>query len=99
MRDLENIVIGDKAFRILLFLSGVPKTETDVPEIHDTKSTAVDVADIVVHSCDSQLQSESTVYKNLQELWDLGFVGYGIPDGRRNTYYITQMGKEYLSLC
>lgn len=96
MCDFENVVVGDRAFRILMFLAG----ESGVGgEVFDNKASALTVADIAVMSLDERLMIESTVYKNLQVLLAYDFVKQGIPNDRRNTYYISKEGKEYLESC
>lgn len=39
---------------------------------------------------------EITVYKHLKKFLDEGFVEYGLKDGKACTYYITDMGRNYL---
>ena len=96
MDDFEDVIIGDRAFRILMFLSGASDGSS---EVFDSRASALTVADIAVLSLDDKLMIESTVYKNLQVLLGYGFVKYGIPNGRRDTYYISKKGKAYLESC
>ncbi len=39
---------------------------------------------------------DNTIYKQLQQFINSGYVACGVKDGHANTYYITESGKEYL---
>ena len=38
---------------------------------------------------------EATVYKKMAEFARLGYLATGWPDGKANTYYITEKGKKF----
>lgn len=40
---------------------------------------------------------DNTVYKQLKQFIDSGYVAIGVKDGHANTYYITTSGKEILA--
>lgn len=84
--------MSERAFLILLFLGGYEEDS----KVFDSKLKSITVGDITVESCEPLLYSESTVYKCLRILVSYGFVGYGIPQGRSLTYYITKTGRKYV---
>lgn len=58
--------------------------------------TAVSVTELVISTAiDVDLGSESTIYKNLVKLMNLGFVRTGISRGKQFTYYITEKGEAF----
>lgn len=84
--------MNERAFIILCVLAEPP----DHSSAATSPLTAKTVPDITVCSEDPLLYSESTVYKNLQELIDYGYVSYGVTRDRYYTYYITKAGLEFL---
>lgn len=53
--------------------------------------TVKDIADIEQLGC-----MDNTIYKQLKQFIDAGYVAVGVKDGHANTYYITESGKEFL---
>lgn len=53
--------------------------------------TIKDIADAEQLGC-----MDNTIYKQLKQFIDTGYVAVGFKDGHANTYYITELGKEYL---
>lgn len=53
--------------------------------------TIKDIADAEKLGC-----MENTIYKQLKQFIDAGYVAAGVKDGHANTYYITETGKEFL---
>lgn len=40
----------------------------------------------------------TTLRKNVNELTEVGYVNFGLPDARSKSYYITRNGMQYLEL-
>ncbi len=53
--------------------------------------TIKDIADTEHLDC-----MDNTIYKQLKQFYDAGYVAVGVKDGRANTYFITETGKEFL---
>ncbi len=54
--------------------------------------TVKDIADSENLDC-----MDNTIYEQLKQFIDVGYIAQGVKDGHANTYYITDSGKEFLS--
>lgn len=37
---------------------------------------------------------KDTIYRNLNKMMPNGWIGKGVPEGRKSTYYITEIGRK-----